>query len=264
MQFRRAPTFTNFQVVANVVFRNLFSAPIKKFYKNVTISQVIPEGEQDLVYEVQLDKRKLRTPGGNTLLIPNEALALAVAVEWDSQKDTIKRHSMHLTNLSNRVLDWRPEIKPLDVVQSIMQYADTDTICFRVQEPDDLVHLQNASWDPVLHWVAEHYRIQPYLTNSLTGTPVMSSADRDVLKQNLLGNTRWALIGTQSCVENLKSVFLTLAVLDGFCSAVKAAELSQLEQLFQASCLPQVFLWFHEVVFPDSFVGISSILKQII
>ncbi|GAA50290.1 ATP synthase mitochondrial F1 complex assembly factor 2 [Clonorchis sinensis] len=223
MQFRRAPTFTSFQVVANVVFRNLFS------------------GEQDLVYEVQLDKRKLRTPGGNTLLIPNEALALAVAVEWDSQKDTIKRHSMHLV-----LLDWRPEIKPLDVVQSIMQYADTDTICFRVQEPDDLVHLQNASWDPVLHWVAEHYRIQPYLTNSLTGTPVMSSADRDVLKQNLLGNTRWALIGTQSCVENLKSVFLTLAVLDGFCSAVKAAELSQLEQLFQASCLPQVFLWFHE------------------
>ncbi|TGZ69323.1 hypothetical protein CRM22_003800 [Opisthorchis felineus] len=263
MQRCRVPTFTNLQVVANVVFRNLFSAPIKKFYKNVTISQVIPQGEQDLVYEVQLDNRKLRTPGGNTLLIPNEALALAVAVEWDSQKDTIKRHSMHLTNLSNRVLDWRPEIKPFDVVQSIMQYADTDTVCFRVQEPDDLVHLQNASWNPVLHWVAERYRIQPYLTNSLTGTPVMSSADRDVLTQNLLGNTRWALIGTQSCVENLKSVFLTLAVLDGFCSAVEAAELSQLEQLFQASCLPQVFLWFHEVVFWDSFVGISSILNQI-
>ncbi|KER27651.1 hypothetical protein T265_13761, partial [Opisthorchis viverrini] len=179
----------------SLVFTLGLSAPIKKFYKNVTISQVIPEGEQDLVYEVQLDKRKLRTPGGNTLLIPNEALALAVAVEWDSQKGTIKRHSMHLTNLCNRVLDWRSEIKPLDVVQSIMQYADTDTICFRVQEPDDLVHLQNASWDPVLHWVAEHYRIQPYLTNSLTGTPVMSSADRDILKQNLLGNTRWALIG---------------------------------------------------------------------
>jgi len=28
--------------------------------------------------------------------VPNEALALAVATEWNTQKKEIKRHSMHL------------------------------------------------------------------------------------------------------------------------------------------------------------------------
>ncbi|KAF5394341.1 hypothetical protein PHET_11786 [Paragonimus heterotremus] len=72
-----------------VSFRNLFSAPIKKFYKNVTVSQTLIPGERSPVYEIQLDQRKLRTPG-------------ALAHEWDSQKNTIQRHCMHLVCSSLR------------------------------------------------------------------------------------------------------------------------------------------------------------------
>ncbi|KAF8569121.1 hypothetical protein P879_07108 [Paragonimus westermani] len=214
-------------------FRNLFSAPIKKFYRNVTISQTMIPGERSPVYEIQLDQRKLRTPGGKAVLVPNEVLALALAREWDSQKNTIQRHCMHLTTLCNRVLDWQSELETTSILEGIMQFADTDTICFRCQEPDELVKLQRDSWDPILQWIVERYSLRPMLTNSLVSPVTMSRADRSVLTRHFLSYNRWGLIGLQACAENLKSVFLTLAAVDGFCSAARAVELSLLEQMFQ-------------------------------
>lgn len=48
------------------------------------------------LFEINLDRRKLRTPGGKLFTVPNEALAIAVANEWDTQKDTLKFYTMHL------------------------------------------------------------------------------------------------------------------------------------------------------------------------
>ena len=47
-------------------------------------------------FEINLDQRKLRTPGGNLFRVPHEALAMAVATEWNAQEQIIKRHTMHL------------------------------------------------------------------------------------------------------------------------------------------------------------------------
>lgn len=47
-------------------------------------------------FEINLDRRKLKTPGGKLFTVPNEALAIAVATEWDAQKDTLKFYTMHL------------------------------------------------------------------------------------------------------------------------------------------------------------------------
>ncbi|KAA0188965.1 ATP synthase mitochondrial F1 complex assembly [Fasciolopsis buskii] len=226
-------TWRSRSVPLRALTRTLFSPPIKKFYKNVSIAQVSGSGPSGLEYEIQLDQRKLRTPGGKPFLVPYETLALAVAQEWDSQKDTIKRHCMHLTSLCNRVLDFQSETKPTVLVDGIMQYADTDTVCFRCTEPEDLVALQESSWDPVLNLVAKRFKVQPMLTNGLTGTVAMSEQDRNKIIRHFLTYDRWGLIGLQCCVENLKSVFLTLAMVDGFCSSVRAVELSQLELLFQ-------------------------------
>jgi chaperone required for assembly of F1-ATPase len=51
-------------------------------------------------FEVNLDKRKLKTPNGKIFRVPNEALALAVAGEWNAQDKIIKRHNMHLVGKS--------------------------------------------------------------------------------------------------------------------------------------------------------------------
>jgi len=43
-----------------------------------------------------LDSSKLKTPLGKELIINNKALALAVAEEWEMQKEHIKTDPMHL------------------------------------------------------------------------------------------------------------------------------------------------------------------------
>jgi len=43
-----------------------------------------------------LDKYKLKTPMGKVFRVQSEALAIAVATEWDSQHQFIKKPTMYL------------------------------------------------------------------------------------------------------------------------------------------------------------------------
>ena len=49
-------------------------------------------------YEVMLDKYKLKTPMGKVFHVHSEALAIAVATEWDSQHEFIKKPAMYLVS----------------------------------------------------------------------------------------------------------------------------------------------------------------------
>lgn len=67
-------------------------------------------------FEINLDHRKLKTPQAKLFTVPSEALAIAVATEWDSQKDTIKFYTMHLVSTAgwnaetSRCSMWRQQV----------------------------------------------------------------------------------------------------------------------------------------------------------
>lgn len=63
---------------------------MKRFYRQTNVLK--GNGK----YEIILDQRKLKTPKGNIFSVESEPLALAVATEWDSQKDKIMRSQMHI------------------------------------------------------------------------------------------------------------------------------------------------------------------------
>ncbi|KAH3872434.1 hypothetical protein DPMN_035650 [Dreissena polymorpha] len=129
--------------------RSFNTRELKKFYKNATITQ------SDGWFEVNLDQRKLRTPCGNLFRVPNEALALAVATEWNSQKKIINRHNMHLTSLCNTALD-NPMHKTRDtLISSILHFLETDTVSFFIKEPPELYRLQKEHWGPMIQMVEE-------------------------------------------------------------------------------------------------------------
>lgn len=67
-------------------------APPKRFYRNTGILK------SDGQFEIILDQRKLKTPKGAVFKVDNEALALAIATEWDAQKEVVQRSNMHLVN----------------------------------------------------------------------------------------------------------------------------------------------------------------------
>lgn len=64
-------------------------------------------------------------------MVESEPLALAVAAEWDAQKETIQQSSMHLTALCSTAMDNPNHLTTEDVVSYISNFLETDTILFQ-------------------------------------------------------------------------------------------------------------------------------------
>lgn len=75
----------------------------KRFWKTVDVEK---RGDE---LTVTLDKRPLKTPSGNVLLVPakKHLLATLVAAEWENQERLIKPHSLPLVSAADddRVVD---------------------------------------------------------------------------------------------------------------------------------------------------------------
>uniref|UniRef100_A0A6I8SUF7 ATP synthase mitochondrial F1 complex assembly factor 2 n=1 Tax=Xenopus tropicalis TaxID=8364 RepID=A0A6I8SUF7_XENTR len=173
----------------------------KKFYENVSISH----GEGG--FEINLDRRKLRTPQGKIFTAPSEALAVAVATEWDCQRDVIKFYTMHLTTL-------------------------LPCIHYRVEEPPGLVELQRNEWDPVIEWAEKRYNVVIGSSTSIQG-PIIPTETKDVFSRHLASYNSWGLLGIEFIISQLKSLVLTMGLIDRHLPVEKAVLLSRLEEEYQ-------------------------------
>ncbi|XP_013380946.1 ATP synthase mitochondrial F1 complex assembly factor 2 [Lingula anatina] len=210
-----------------------------RFYKNAHIKH----SKQG--WEVLLDKKKLKTPFGNVFQVPSEALALAVATEWNAQEKVIKSHDMHLTSLCNTAIDNPTHRNKEQTVDSIIHFLDTDTICYWLDEPEELTDLQNAEWKPMIEWLQHRYDISVEPTYGLL-PPGIPEETRALLQRHLNSYTPWALVGFEYCTDALKSLILTLGVMDRHLSVEKAVELSRLELEFQIKRWGSVE-WHHDI-----------------
>ncbi|OWF49801.1 ATP synthase mitochondrial F1 complex assembly factor 2-like [Mizuhopecten yessoensis] len=214
------------------------SRELKKFYKNAYVVQ------SNGWFEINLDNRKLRTPTGNLFRVPSETLAMAVATEWNAQQDTIKRHNMHLNSLSNTALDNPIGKTKEEMTTSLMHFLETDTICFRLTEPQDLAELQQKEWEPIMKWASDRYKVELCSTTGLQSL-VIPANTRQTLEKYLIYNNEWALHGYQFGVEALKSLLLMLAVVHKQISVERAVYLSRLESQYQADTWGNVE-WHHD------------------
>lgn len=211
----------------------------RKFYKRTGIALCENKDEDGgRSYEVMLDKYRLRTPNGTVVRVPTEPLALAIAKEWDSQEDRIRRASMHLTSLANTVLDNPMHLTREDIIRSLLEFGDSDTLCYRCSEPEALAELETARWDPVLKDICSLYDLQINVYRDFTmaapSSPILAERDREKLRRELLGSfDRWSLVGLQHMTKALSSLFLSLSIADSCLNVDEAVELSRLEQNFQ-------------------------------
>src|SRR6202022_3505858 len=115
----------------------------QRFYKDVAIT---PECEG---VAVRLDGKPVRTPAKAPLVLPNAALAEAVAAEWRAQGERIDPETMPLTKLANSTID-RVRGREDAVIDDIVAHAGSDLLCYRAGGPEGLVAAQCKHWDPVL------------------------------------------------------------------------------------------------------------------
>src|SRR5579884_903042 len=90
---------------------------------------------------VALDERPVRTPARNPLVVPTEALAAALAAEWDAQQGEIRPATMPLTRLAATAIDRTAAQRDL-VIRDTANYAATDLVCYRADHQPALAARQ--------------------------------------------------------------------------------------------------------------------------
>ena len=117
---------------------------MKKFWEKVSIKKISSDS-----FCIMLDDRILKTPLKRELILPNLNLAQEIVKEWDQDLKNINTESMIFYGLITTSLDKIIDNKNL-YINDILDYIDTDLICYRAEHPKELVELQKNKWDPII------------------------------------------------------------------------------------------------------------------
>jgi len=205
---------------------SMLHAHKKKFWKKVDIAPS-PDG-----YLIQLDGRTPKTPLLKLLCAPTKPLALAIANEWHMQREYMDVHTMPLTQICNTTIDNPTGISKLELVNEILEFFHTDTICCLSEEPERLAEYQAAQWTPIRDWFAKRYNIGVSASENLFTTN-QSDATIDVMRKELMACNKWQLNAIQTAVDGTKSFILPMAVIGERLSVEEAVYLSRLETEYQ-------------------------------
>ncbi|MGC6399808.1 ATP12 family chaperone protein [Sphingomonas sp. FW199] len=115
---------------------------------------------------VTLDRRPVNTPGRAPLKLPGQALAHAVADEWNGVGDTIDPRAMPLTGLANAAID-RIAPNAEQFAAGLAAYAASDLVCYRATDPAALIDRQEEAWDPPLAWAQAQYDVRFQVTQGV-------------------------------------------------------------------------------------------------
>ena len=201
---------------------------MKRFWKEVTVES------GDGGWDIRLDSRPVRTPAQAALVLPNSALAEAVAAEWRSTGEAIDPRTMPLTGFANAAID---RITPdrWAFAAGLARYAEADLACYRSEWPPELVDQQAQCWDPLLAWARRRYDIDFAITSGLmhVAQPV---ATIDRLAHEVASLDAYRLAGFSPLVTIGGSLVAALALIekavtaDDAWAAVSLDDRWQLEQ----------------------------------
>ncbi len=222
----------------------------KRFYKNVTVSK---SAENDNHFEINLDNRKLKTPGGQSLQIKDKMLAHMIAFEWQSQQATIKQSTMHLTSLTNTCIDNPNKLTKEQLIEQLTEYLQTDTLLFfDSNSVEKLERLQETKWRPLVDWFNLKFSdLNLKISYGLDVPSLMpSSADSNTNSFHQFLSRDFGLSSLMAfnyMAECLKSTIVTVALLERYISTVEeACQLAMLEQEHQYAQWGKVE-WYHDV-----------------
>ncbi len=197
----------------------------KRFYAETAIA---PSGEG---WGVFLDGRAVKTPAGKALGAPVEALAEAIAAEWEAQTTHIDPFTMPLTRLAHVVLDRIGSARDAAAAE-VAKYAQTDLLCHR-SEDSELAARQSEAWDEWLDWSAN--ALDAPLNRAATILALEQPDDSlSAMKARALALDDWRLTGLTSAVPILGSAVLGFALLEGELAGEDAFALSRIDETYQA------------------------------
>lgn len=191
----------------------------------------ITTGKHEHGFAVLMDGKLLKPPLGETLVLPDEKLATAVAAEWQAQGEKIRKNDMRLTQLASVAIDLA-RMRREETLEDVLGYSDTDLLCYRNSDIPDLYILQKKLFTPIIAWANEKFGIFLQITDGIM--PVKQPAEnQQKIKKAVAGYTEWQLAVFATVVKPLGSIILALAFTEQRINAAEAFRLAHLEETYQ-------------------------------
>ncbi len=187
--------------------------------------------EQNGAFGIVLDGKPVRTPAGGALEVARKALAEEISAEWAAQGEVIETDTMPLTKLAATAID-RIRLKRADVVGAVTAFAGTDLLCYRADEPPELVARQTERWQPLLDWAADELEAAMTVTTGVLPVPQPAAAI-DRLRDIVDGLDTFHLAGVSAAAAAAGSVVVALALAAGRIGAGEAGDVALLDEEFQ-------------------------------
>ncbi len=198
----------------------------KRFYKEAGVI----ESAGGLV-GVGLDGRPVKTPAGSELAVGSRPLAEAMAAEWEAQAETIDPHSMPLCKLSATAIDRLINNRD-EVIGITLKIAETDLLCYRAEEPAELVQRQQASWQPELDWAKQELSAELAVTTGIL--PINQPENALLALQTALNELDdFELMGVSNAAAAAGSLVLAFSMQRRRLTAAAMFEKSVLEEKHQ-------------------------------
>lgn len=199
---------------------------MKKFYNLVAINRHA-DG-----FAVLLDGKPIRTPLKRQLVCPTEALAQEIMGEWIAQTETIKPDTMPLTQFMITFLDGVQDRRE-DIHAELLNYLDTDLICYRAAEPPQYVEAQERAWAPIVTWFETNFGVKLKTTTQiapLTQDPVVHQGVETYVRN--LTDYQFAML--QIVTYETGSLMIGISFLEGAIDAETAFKAAQVEELLKS------------------------------
>lgn len=198
---------------------------MKRFYKS---AEPVQRGGG---YAIALDGKPIKTPGKRDLVVPNAALATAIAEEWNSQGEELRPAGMLLTRLAATTID-RVAPQREAIIRETADYAATDLVCYRAAHPPALAARQQAVWQPLIDWAVLHYDAPLTVTTGVMPRS-QSPAGLRCLAAAVAELDDFTLTALHLATSACGSLVIALALLAGRLDAQEAFAASQLDESFQ-------------------------------
>lgn len=197
----------------------------KRFWKDV---KVVPEGDQ---FGIKLDTRDLLTPLKSKLVLPTRSLANEIAMEWSAVEGEINPEAMPMTKRVNSAIE-RVSSQRNEITAHLIEYVDSDLLCYRAEGPESLVAAQSA-WDEWIAW-AENYGITLKTTHGVM--PIAQPENNSTAAKKWL--SQWSDFEFTSIYDFITlsgSFVLGMALTEVKITPIDCFNLSILDELYQES-----------------------------
>ena len=200
---------------------------MKKFWKKIEIRQ-----SSSKKFHLLLDKKKLTTPMKKELVLPSEILVNEVLREWDQNSDNINIDDLVFYGVLSTAID-KVNLEKDAYVNDIIDFIDTDLICYRAESPNDLIALQNKRWNPILLLIEKYIDVKIKVFKGIMPSNQDQKVHTEIKK--LISNLSDVQISVLHRITNLiGSIFLSLCILKKDLLKEDAFECSFLDELWQA------------------------------